>query len=332
MLILSGDIGGTHTRLQLTEFDAQSNRHLLHKQIYSCHKYRHLEDIIETFLKDNQCDANQIERACFAVAAPIVDQSAQFTNLPWFIDAERFKEQFGFNKVALINDFEANGYGIETLTDSDIYVLQAGKPQKNGPKSVIGAGTGLGVALMHWSVDHYHVIPTEGGHVDFAPTTTEQIKLLNYLHKKFHRVSNERIASGMGILNIYKFVRDNPLFGEQESEALKFEVSSAKDPTAAIVTHAHEKGDPMALRTVDIFIRAYATAASSLALMTLPYGGLYLMGGIAPKMLSQMQDGRFMEVFIDKGRMSHLLEKIPVYIVLDTDVGLNGAATYASRM
>ena len=332
MIVLSGDIGGTNTRLQLTQFNKDDSWKALHHQSYPCQDYPSLHDIIKDFLVQGKCSAKDIASVCFAVAGPIIEGQAQFTNLPWFVDEQRLQETFNFKKVKLINDFEANGYGIETLTADDLYVLQAGEPIPHAPKSIIGAGTGLGVALLHWTGQDYHVAATEGGHVDFAPTTEQQMELLNYLQKKFHRVSAERVASGSGIENIYKFVRDNPIFGEQENESLKFIAASGKNVAGAIAVYAHEKQDPIALRTMDIFIRAYASTAGNLALTTLPCSGLYLLGGIAPKMLPQLSDGRFIDVFNHKGRMAHLLEKIPVYVVLNTNIGLQGAAAYAARM
>lgn len=331
MLILSGDIGGTNTRLQLAEYEQDVCQTILHKTEYKCKEYPSLDEIIIDFFKAANCKTEDIESACFAVAGPIINDEVQFTNLHWFINAKKIVTTFRFKRFSLINDFEANGYAIEALDPKDIVTLQKATPIKYAPISIIGAGTGLGVALLHWAHDFYHVTATEGGHVDFAPTTGQQLELLEYLHKKYHRVSVERIVSGIGIHNIYKFVRDNPIFGEKENPELKFALASNKNSAAKIAEFANVHQDPMALRTMDIFIRAYASTAGNLALSTLPYGGLYLLGGIAPKMLPQLQDGRFIETFCDKGRMSHLLEKIPVHVVCDPDVGLKGAAQFAAH-
>ena len=332
MLILSGDIGGTNTRLQLAEFNGDQQTQVLAQHDYICNDYPSLNDIINGFLATANYKGTDIDSACFAVAGPIVQDEAKFTNLHWLINTKQLITEFGFKQLKLINDFEANGYGIETLSDKDIVTLQKGTAIAHAPKSVIGAGTGLGMALLTWTGEYYQVSPTEGGHVDFAPTTSQQMQLLQYLRKKFHRVSAERIVSGPGIVNIYKFVRDNPRLGEHENPELKFAVASEADPAAAISRFATEHQDHMALRTLDIFIRAYASSAGNLALAALPYGGLYLVGGIAPKLLPYLQSGRFLEVFIDKGRMSHLLQRIPLHVVCNSKVGLQGAAVYAARM
>jgi glucokinase len=213
-------------------------------------------------------------------------------------------------------------------------MLQPGKPRTDDVRACIGAGTGLGVGFLTFNCDEVVAHSTEGGHIDFAPTDDIQLELLQYLRKKYHRVSFERILSGQGLANIYNFVRNNKIFGEEENPDLRFLITSDKevDIAAAIAKYAIENKDVMAMRALDIFIRIYGTAVGNLALTTLPYGGLYVVGGIAPKLLSQIQTGGFLETFGDKGRMSGLLKDIPLYVVLNEDVGLQGAAVRAKKL
>lgn len=331
MLVLSGDIGGTNTRLQLTKFGKGKKFEILTRESYPSGKYRSINEIMEKFFKESKIDASQIDSLCFAVAGPIADGKVKFTNLPWFIDAARLKKDFGIEKLSLINDFEAIGYGISTLTKDSVCTLQAGKPHPQGPVSLIGAGTGLGIALVHNVNDSHIVTATEGGHVDFSPNDQSQVELLAYLRKKHHRVSAERVVSGLGIVNIYKYCRNFPLFNQQEDPELHFLFHNSSDPAAEIMRYATELGDPMSLRAIDIFIKCYGAISGNLALTTLPYGGLYVVGGIAPKILPLLKDGRFIGSFSDKGRMTQLLKDIPVFVVLDTNIGLQGAANYGNR-
>ena len=330
MLILSGDIGGTNTRLQLSKSE-HGKLHTLGSQQYINAQFSSLTVIINQFLAQFHTTPAEIHRTCLAVAGPIVNNTVKFTNLPWFVDAVAISRELGTSTVSLINDFQAIGYGIETLTADDLVVLQKGKPNSTAPKAVIGAGTGLGVGILTPINDHYQVLATEGGHVNFAPTDDEQVQLLLYLRKKFHRVSTERVVSGIGLTNIYKFVRDNPILGEKEHPELKLASHQNEDIGSLIAEFALQHQDPMALRTLALFIRAYGSAAGNLALTTLCFGGLYLVGGIAPKLLSQLKQNTFLSAFGDKGRMSNLIKDIPIYVVLNTRVGLQGAAVYANR-
>lgn len=331
MIVLAGDIGGTKTRLQLTDF-SDGNKTIIAREKFFNAEHKSLAAIIQPFLDKNAVKNNDIDSACIAVAGPIINGTVEFTNLPWFIETDVLKEKLGIDNVKLINDFEAIGHGVETLTDDDVHVLQTGEPKENGVRALVGAGTGLGVGLMVHGGSHYTVLPTEGGHTDFAPTDDDQMALLKYLRKKWHRVSAERVISGPGLVHIYQYVRDNPVYNEQENHDLRRELHRSSKPAAVISAYATEQGDPMALRAVDIFIRAYAGKAGDLALTSLCFGGLYLVGGIAPKLIEQLSDGRFTETFCDKGRMSTLVSEVPVYLVLDTHIGLQGAANYAKEL
>jgi glucokinase len=332
MLILSGDIGGTNTRLQLTEYSKNNQFKLLHRQNFLNSNFKNFPEILEVFTQHSKLPLKDIEQTCLAVAGPISEGKVQFTNLPWFIEESRLEIELNLKNVKLINDFEAIGYGIQTLSPEHIVNLQPGIAKKDGPISIIGAGTGLGVALLHTYEKMDLVTATEGGHVDFAPTDESQMQLLSYLRKKHHRVSVERVLSGPGLTSIYKFCRDFPLYNQQENADLKFLVHNAADPAADILHYAVQEGDPISLRSIDIFIKCYGAVCGNLALTTLPKGGLYVVGGIAPKIISLLQDGRFLESFLDKGRMTNLLKEIPVQVVLDAHIGLQGAANYGYQL
>ena len=331
MLVLSGDIGGTNTRLQLTEYSRNNKFNVLHRQNFSNANFKSLSEILQAFAKHTDLSLEKLEKinqVCFAVAGPISEGKVQFTNLPWFVEETQLKAELNLQNVKLINDFEAIAYGIRTLSPQNIRCLQPGLPQKDSPISIIGAGTGLGVALVHNTI----VTPTEGGHVDFAPTDESQMQLLAYLRKQHHRVSVERVLSGPGLTNIYKCCRNFPLYNQQENPNLKFLIQNAAAPAADILHYAVNEGDPISLRSMDIFIKCYGSVAGNLALTTLPRGGLYIVGGIAPKILSLLEDGRFLDSFLDKGRMTHLLKEIPIQVVLDSHVGLQGAANYGYQL
>lgn len=328
MLILSGDVGGTNSRLRLTEFASSTDFKILAEKTFLNQEHESFPEVVTLFLKEQNIAVDKIKATCFAVAGPVVGGTVKVTNLPWFVSEEDLRQELGLESVKLINDFEAIGYGIDTLQPHDRHILQKGDFRPKRPRAMIGAGTGLGVALSIPDEGLYRVMPTEGGHVDFAPTDYMQVKLLKYLQKKLHRVSVERVLSGQGIVNIYNFIRENPLFNEDENPALKRVLFKTDDAAAAITEYAINQHDPMAMRTLDLFIRIYGAAAGNLALTTLPFGGLYIVGGIAPKLLSQFLDGRFLKAFSDKGRMSSLLNDIPMYIVLNTNIGLQGAANY----
>ena len=332
MIILAGDIGGTSTRLMLVESKGDHIKERL-EQHFPSGKYASLFDIVDEFLSDQPIAAQDIEAFCFAVAGPIRKGKVKFTNLPWMISIKELHQHFSTDHIALINDFEAIGYGIEALTDDDLLTIQPGTPVAKAPKALIGAGTGLGIAIMHHGLYRYWVMATEGGHIDFAPTDEEQFSLLEHMKHKYHRVSLERVLSGQGLVNIYYYVRDTPLFNQKENKELRQLLFNHKGQSAPFIAdYALNKHDSMAQRALDIFIRIYGSASGNLALTTLPYGGLYLVGGIAPKLAGALQDNRFTSCFRDKGRMSGLLENVPVHLVLNTKVGLYGAAVFAKHI
>ncbi|MFZ9034713.1 MAG: glucokinase [Francisellaceae bacterium] len=330
MIVLSGDVGGTNTRLQLTEHHKKSARQKFVKT-YLAAEYKSLSEIIKQFLQESGIDSSAINAACLAVAGPVKKGSVEFTNLPWGIAESELAQglKLDIAKVKLINDFESIGYGIDTLTTSDLETLQQAESVADAPIAILGAGTGMGMGIAVKCDDKTRVLPTEGGHQDFAPVNDEQIALFKYLKRRLHRVSIERICCGPGLVNIYRYVVDNPLYNQSESPELRRLMHMGQDKAKLITKFAVEKGDPMSLRAVDIFIQVYGAVAGNLALSTLPKRGLYVVGGIAPKLISQIKDGRFIHAFIDKGRMTELMKEIPVHVVMNTDVGLQGAAQYA---
>ncbi|MEA5579039.1 glucokinase [Anabaena sp. UHCC 0451] len=338
-LLLAGDIGGTKTILRLVE-SSDLGLKTLHEESYRSGDFPDLVPIVQKFLA--VAKTSTPEKACFAIAGPVVKNTAKLTNLAWFLDTERLAQELGIVSVSLINDFAAVGYGIFGLTKQDLLTLQVGKHQADAPMAVIGAGTGLGQGFLIKQGNQYQVFPSEGGHADFAPRNELEFQLLKYLLDKhdIQRASVERVVSGLGITSIYQFLRDrkvaaeNPEIGQivrnWEQEAGQAEKTA--DPGAAIGSAALAKSDRLSEQTIQLFVEAYGAEAGNLALKLLPYGGLYIAGGIAPKILPLMQNGSFMLSFTQKGRMRSLLEEIPVHIILNQQVGLIGAALSASRL
>lgn len=342
-LTLAGDIGGTKTILRLVEVLAVTELHTLYEQRYPSGDFVDLIPMVQQFLKTA---AQQLARtfapqkACFAIAGPVVNDTAKLTNLAWFLDVKRLEQELGIAPISLINDFVAVGYGVLGLDTSDLHTLQAGMPQSAAPLAVIGAGTGLGQGFLIHQGDEFKVFSSEGGHSDFAPRSELEFQLLKYLLDKHNiqRVSVERVVSGQGIVAIYQFLRDRSTASESkvgqvvrtwEQEAGRSE--KTVDPAAAIASSALEKSDHLCEQTMQLFVEAYGAEAGNLALKLLPYGGFYVAGGIAAKNLPLIQ-GYFLQAFTDKGRMSALLKNVPVHIVLNPQVGLIGAAICAARL
>lgn len=339
-LLLAGDIGGTKTLLRLVRAtEAGTNLDKLHEATYISADYPDLVPIVEKFLQS--ADLPEPEIACFAIAGPVLDNTSKLTNLNWFLTASRLEKDLNLKSVSLINDFAAVSYGILGLESKHLRTLQPGTHSKNAPIGVIGAGTGLGQGFLVPQGISHQVFATEGGHTDFAPRNELEFKLLQYLEKKYNidHVSVERVVSGLGIVAIYQFLRDthyapeNPEVAEVITawEHHKDTPEKRIDPAATIAKAAIENGDPLSQKVLEMFIEAYAAEAGNLALKLLCYGGLYISGGIAPKLISVIEQSRFIEIFKQKGRMVHLLEQIPVHVVLNQQVGLLGSVLYALK-
>jgi len=330
MLILAGDIGGTKTLLQIADFDG-SNKKIIHEHRYVSADYNDLTGMALEFLAEvnNEIGNVKLQSACFGIAGPVTGRQGWVTNLSWELDADKMQQVLGIPKVRLINDFAAVGYGLEALGDGDLIELQAGKPAKNAPCALIGAGTGLGQGMLFWQDDHYEVMSSEGGHCDFAPVDDQQIELLSYLIERFGHVSYERVCCGRGLVNIYEFLRDqNP---QTESEAMK-EAMSSGDPAAAVSIAGLEGNDDLASQAMHLFAKIYGQQAGNLALTCMSGGGVYIAGGIAPKVIEKLKDGTLITAFNAKGRMVKLTEVMPVHVVMNANVGLMGAALAASRL
>lgn len=331
MRLLAADIGGTKTLMSLIDADESGVLSVYRERRYDSAAFGEFDELAEDFLETRD-GGDRIAAASFAVAGPVKrterGATAQVTNLPWRLDSQRLEQRLEVERVHLLNDFEAVGYGIETLGAEDLVVLQACRERPRAPRVVLGAGTGLGVAQLVWNGDHYGVMPSEGGHVDFAPNGPEQTGLLGFLAERYGHVSVERLLSGSGLVNIYEY-----LCVRYPAEAvgdLGRRVHE-DDPAAAIAAYAEEHHDSLAAQALDMFVAVYGAHAGNLALTSLAYGGVYVAGGIAPKIIERLTDGRFTEAFNDKGRMSALTAEIPVYVVTNPRVGLMGAA-HAARV
>lgn len=344
-LLLAGDIGGTKTILRLVDLVSDADWETVYEMRYLSGEYPDLVPIVTTFLDAAQTQVGRLlapTKACFGIAGPVVNNTSKLTNLGWLLDADRLAEELNIPKVSLINDFAAVGYGVLGLQDQDLCTLQVGESESTAPIAVIGAGTGLGQGFLIHSDTGYQVFSSEGGHVDFAPRNEIEYQLSRYLIDRFNidRISVERVVSGQGIVSIYQFLRDRNYATEtpeianaiRQWEAEAGQPEKTVDPGSVIGTAALEGNDRLCQQALQLFVEAYGSEAGNLALKLLPYGGLYIAGGIAAKILPLMQSGHFLRAFAHKGRMSHLLERIPIHVVVNPEVGLIGAALCAARL
>lgn len=344
-LLLAGDIGGTKTILRLVEKMAEGGLNQLYEFRYASGDFPDLAPIVKQFLTEAEQKLGvnpKPEKACFAIAGPVVNNTAKLTNLPWSLDPKRLEKELDISQIRLINDFEAVGYGVLGLQPTDLHALQTGQPRSESPIAVIGAGTGLGECFLIRLGDGVKVFASEGGHADFAPRSELEFQLLKYLLAKhdIQRISVERVVSGLGIVALYQFLRDRKLAPEspdiaQIVKTWEQEIGQSErtvDAAATIAKAALEKRDHLSEQTMQLFVEAYGAEAGNLALKLLPYGGLYVAGGIAPKIMSLIEEGSFMQAFTHKGRMNSLLERVPVYVVLNSQVGLIGAAIFAANL
>jgi glucokinase len=267
-----------------------------------------------------------VKRVCFGIAGPVIDQVCEATNLPWRVSAADIKDKFAFDAVWLLNDLEANAWGIEALPEKDFFQLSPGHGSTGGNRSIISAGTGLGEAGLYWDGNGYRPFPSEGGHSDFSPRTDLEFKLFEWLAGQYGHVSWERLVSGPGLENIYRFLLQH--HGQPEPDWLQLE-SSNEDLAPIISDTALNESDPIAIDALDLFITLYGREAGNHALKLMATGGVYLGGGIAPKILTRLKRGGFLDAFHDKGRMRPLMESMPIQIILNDKAALLGAARYA---
>ncbi len=322
--ILAGDIGATKTRLGVFGIKGYSFYPISERDFFS-RDYKGLEDVLKEFLKGDY----GIDAACFGIAAPITGDTIMLTNLPWRVDTKKLKRDFSIKKLEVINDLVANAYGISVMRKDDFKILNAGKI-RHGNAALLSAGTGLGEAILFWDGKRYWPSPSEGGHAEFAPRNQLELRLLEYLIKRFRHVSYERVLSGKGLLHIYQFLREERRFGSEPIWLSK--MMSQKDPAAVISDMAKKRRSRLCMKTLEIFCTIYGAAAGNVALHAMALGGIYIGGGIAPKIYWKLEDGTFMKAFKDKGRYSNLLAQIPVKVIMNERTTLLGAAFRAREL
>ena len=323
-MILAGDVGGTKVHLALYGFEHGQLVHIRDER-FPAHEYAGLEEIVRKFL--NESGNPEITAACFGVPGPVRGGRLRLTNLPWVLDSRELSAGLNIVHLFLINDLEANGYGIPELTPEQIFTLNAGDPAAVGNRALVSAGTGLGEGVLVWNGKTHVPMASEGGHCDFAARTPLEVDLLGYLQKKLNgRVSFERVVSGQGVTNIYTFLRD--VQGMEEAAWLKERIA-AEDPNAVIGEEGEAGTSDLCAKTLEMFTASYGAESGNLVLKVLATGGLYVGGGIAPKILKTMRGGAFMQAFTDKGRLSELLIHTPVHIILESRAALMGAAAFA---
>jgi glucokinase len=324
-VILAGDIGGTKTHLALYRKDGEQLIQI-RDRLYATGEYPSLEDVCRHFLEG----ADRIDGACFGVPGPVIAGRSHATNVPWEMEERALGRALGNVPLRLINDLEATAYGVLHLKDSEMAVLQRGEPAvRAGNIAVIAAGTGLGEASLVAGPGGYHAVASEGGHSDFAPRGEEQVELLKFLSREFGHVSFERVLSGPGLHNIYRFLKKRMTGAEPQWLARRL---SAEDPAAVVSEVALEGRDPRCVHSLEVFVSIYGAEAANLALKVLALGGVYVGGGIAPKILPMLVRGGFIQAFLDKGRLAATLEKMAVRVSLNPAAALIGAADCAAGM
>ncbi len=324
-MILAGDIGGTKTVIGLFE-PAADRLQAVREETFPSRSHGTLEEILDQFL--GRGSHPPLHAACFGVAGPVVEGRTRTTNLPWELDERKLAEALQIPRAKLLNDLEAAAYGMLYLDPTDLCALQPGLKRK-GNIAVIAAGTGLGEAIVYWDGARHHPLASEGGHADFAPQTDHEVELFLYLRREFGHVSYERLLSGPGLSNIYRFLRDSGF--APEPEWLRSRIAQG-DPGAVVSQIGMAGEHPLCARALDLFTSVYGAEAGNLALKAFAVGGVYVAGGIAPKILPKLQDGTFVHAFTDKGRFTELMRTIEVKVALNPRAPLIGAAHYALRL
>ena len=323
-MILAGDIGGTKTNLA---YFTLRNGKLVPELLksYSSKQHGSFTEIINLFQQESP---HTIEHAAFGIAGPVVNGRCEATNLPWVVNIREVAPAFGLKNAGLINDLEATAYGVLRLEEKDVLRLNVGTPRPQGTIGVIAAGTGLGEGGLVWNGSRYQTLPSEGGHTDFAPRNELEMELLRFLLTKYKRVSYERVVSGMGIVNLYQFFRTKVKYAEPA-----WLTEQLGGDAAAAISHAATDGkDEASVKSMELFVSLYGAEAGNLGLKLLSTGGLYIAGGIAPKILPNIQQATFMDSLMDKGRLTHILKNMPISVILNDKIALYGAAHYALMM
>jgi glucokinase len=328
-MILAGDIGGTKTVIALFD-NFSSDLRLVRDTTFPSKDHKSLEEILEKFIHGEQI-AN-LQAGCFGVAGAVIEGKCRTTNLPWELDEVALAKAIKAPRVKLLNDLEAAAFGMLFLRPDEMAALNPdAKPSRKGNVAVIAAGTGLGEAMLYWDGTHHHPLASEGGHADFAAQTDEEIELLKYLRNRFGgHVSYERMLSGPGFYNIFSYLRDSGR--HQETPALEEKLAAGGDPSIAVTQLGLAGTDPLCVATIDLFARIYGAEAGNLALKCVAVGGVFVGGGIAPKMLAGLKKGHFLKGFTDKGRFSPLMKGLEVNVALNPRAPLIGAAHYAARI
>ncbi len=346
-MVLAGDIGGTNARLALFEATAGAVAapgafRPVFEHTYPSKSQPSLDEIAETFLRAAESETKGrvakgrgIEGACFGIAGPIENNLCHATNLPWIVDGRALATRLGIPRVTLVNDFSAAALGVTAVASRDLVPLGGGQPVARGPIAVLGAGTGLGEAFLLWSAqtNRYEVVPSEGGHADFAPRTPLEAGLLQFLSAKYGRVSCERVLSGNGLVDVFSFLSQEPacrpLIRPETSAAL---ATPGGNAAAEISTRGLAGADPVCEMSVALFCSVLGAVAGNLGLQVLATGGVFVAGGIAPRILAYLQKGGFREAFDRKGRLHTLVERLPAFVVTHAEPGLLGAATIAASL
>jgi glucokinase len=323
-VILAGDIGGTHTRLAILEA-VNGHFNFLAEATFPSREETSLENALRKFLSG---PLHPISRACIGVAGPVREGRCEATNLPWVIDSKRLALQLNLPRVGLINDLESSAYGIAVLEGKDFEILNQGVHDAQGNRAVVSAGTGLGEAVLTWDGKEDRPFASEGGHADFAPRNHLEMDLLDYLLKRHSRVSVERVVSGQGLFNIYQFLKDTERAEEPAWLAAEMHHQA---PPAVITRNALEEKSSLCVQALDLFVSLYGAEAGNMALKVMATGGVYLGGGIAPRIIAKLREPILMNAFTAKGRLRPLLQAIPVRVILNPKVALLGAARCATR-
>jgi len=318
-VILAGDVGGTKCNIALFA-EKDGKLHVVFKQRFASKDFARFDLIIKEFTRQAapHLTGEKVRAAGFGVAGPVINNRIHATNLPWVIDADSLSKEVGVKTIALMNDLGATGHSLDHLPAEDFVVLNQGTPVQGATRALLGAGTGLGQSILFWDGNRYRVVPSEGGHSDFAPHTDEQIELLKFMRKRYPQVSWELILSGRGFRTLHEFLSSSvkhPIFDDPDA-----------DPAPFITKMGLSKECPVCVQTLDLWTAIYGAEAGNLALKVLALGGVYVAGGIAVKILPKMQDGTFFKAFRDKWQFGEMLSNVPVSVVLNESAPLIGAA------
>lgn len=323
--LLVGDIGGTHTRLALVPLQGKP-RELLAEQTFPSRDHSGIRPIVESFLA--RCDSSPPISACFCVAGPVIGTRARLTNLPWVLDEDALCNELGLQRVSLLNDLQATALAVPNLLPHELVTINPGAAVDRGAMAVFAPGTGLGEAFLIWTAQGHVACASEGGHTDFAPTNPTQAGLCDFLTERFGHASYELVCSGSGLPNVYDYLRSlNPA---AESESLAARLQNTTDRTPWILAAALDDADPLAVSTLRTVIDIWGAEAGNLTLKVMALGGVYLGGGLPPRLLRQLQDGGFMRAFAAKGRFADMMNRVPVHVI-NTNAALLGATIHGQR-